>query len=135
MADNEIDYSCLNNLEKKLNEMGRKGAKILGEALSEGAEVILDEMKKTSSFSDRTGRLRKGLSISKPSSDKGRKIVKIGINKSDNSEIFYGKFIEYGTTNGKRSIAAKPYMRPALENKRNEALEIAKNKIKDALEL
>ena len=121
MAD--LDYSCLNDLQKKLTEMGRRGNKIIGEAIEEGGKVILEEMKKTSSFSDRSGRLRNGLSISKPKKEKGQQIVKIGINKDDNSEIFYGKFIEYGTTNGKRSIAAKPYMRPALENKKNEAIE------------
>ena len=75
------------------------------------------------------------MSISKPSKEKGKKIVKIGINKDDNSEIFYGKFIEYGTTNGTRSISAKPFMRPALENKKNEAIEIAKSEIRTALDL
>jgi HK97 gp10 family phage protein len=117
----------------RLDEMGRKGTKIADNAIMKGATVILDEMKKTSSFSDRTGNLRKKLSISKPVTDNGRKIVKIGINKSDNSEIFYGKFIEYGTTNRGKTITAKPYMRPALENKRKEALEIAKNEMKKEL--
>lgn len=130
-----LDYSCLNNLQKKLNEMGRKGEKVVGQAIEKGAEPILQEMKKTSSFSDRSGRLRNGLSISKPSKEKGKKIVKIGINKDDNSEIFYGKFLEYGTTNGTRSISAKPFMRPALENKKNEAIEITESEIRKALDL
>lgn len=130
---NDIDFSSIENFKMRLYEMGRKGTKIADNAIIKGATVILDEMKKASSFSDRTGNLRKKLSISKPVTDNGRKIVKIGINKSDNSEIFYGKFIEYGTTNRGKTITAKPYMRPALENKRKEALEIAKNEMKKGL--
>ena len=102
---NGIDFSCMDKLSAKLKEMGRKGSRIESEALKKGAEVILEEMKRTSAFSDRSGNLRKGLKIDKVRTQKGVKYVKIGIQKDDNSEIFYGKFIEYGTVNGKRSLA------------------------------
>lgn len=130
---NGIEFDCIDNLSKRLKELGKKGKKIQDEALIEGAEVILKEMKKTSAFSDRSGNLRKGLKISKPKTIKGIRAVKIGIQKDDNSDIFYGKFIEYGTTNGKRSIVAKPFMRPAFESKKVEALNVTKNKMKEGL--
>lgn len=130
---NGIDFSCMDKLSAKLKEMGRKGSRIESEALKKGAEVILEEMKRTSAFSDRSGNLRKGLKIDKVRTQKGVKYVKIGIQKDDNSEIFYGKFIEYGTVNGKRSLAPKPFMRPAFEKKKSEALEVTKNVIKGAL--
>lgn len=93
---NEIDFTCVEDYKKKLEEMGKKSIKLEDKAITAGAEIILKEMKTTSSFSDRTGKLREGLSISKPSKVKGARVVKIGIQKDDNSEIFYGKFIEYG---------------------------------------
>ncbi len=129
---NEIDFSCILKYQKKLEEMGRRGVKIENEALTAGAEIILKEMKNTSSFSDRTEKLRKGLEISKPQKIQGVKTVKIGIQKDDNSSIFYGKFIEYGTSRG---IVAKPFMRPAFENKRKEALEKTKEVIRKGIGL
>ena len=62
---NEIDFSCIDNLSKKIKELGKKGAKIENEALLKGAEVILKEMKKTTAFDDRTRKLRQGLKIDK----------------------------------------------------------------------
>ena len=130
---NEIDFSCIDNLSKKIKELGKKGAKIENEALLKGAEVILKEMKKTTAFDDRNKKLREGLKIDKVRTQNGVKYVKIGIQKDDNSDIFYGKFIEYGTTNGSRSIVAKPFMRLAFENKREEAKAITVNVMKGAL--
>lgn len=130
---NELDFSCMDKFSTKLKELGRKGSKIENEALTKGAEVILEEMKKTSSFSDRSGKLRAGLKLDKVRTKKGVKSIKIGIQKDDTSEIFYGKFIEYGTVNGSRSLTPKPFMRPAFEKKKGEALEVTKAVIKGAL--
>lgn len=132
MSDS-INFDCIDNLSEKLKSMGRKGIKIQDRALTKSGEIILNEMKKTSKFQDRTGKLRKGLKISKPKTIKGVRTVKIGIQKDDNSEIFYGKFIEFGTTNGKRSIPPRPYMRPAFEKKKDEALEITKQEIRKGI--
>lgn len=130
---NKIDFSCIDNLSKKINELGKKCSKIENDALLKGAEVIMKEMKKTTAFDDRTKKLREGLKIDKVRTQKGVKSVKIGIQKDDNSDIFYGKFIEYGTNNGNRSIVAKPFMRPAFENKKEEAKAITVNVMKGAL--
>lgn len=124
-----IDFSCIEDYKKKLEELGRKGARIENKALEESAKPILEEMKKTSSFRDRTGRLRKGLKIDKPKKIKGVKTVKIGITKEDNSEIFYSRFFEYGTS----KMTAKPFMRPALDKKRREAVEKMKEIIRREL--
>ena len=127
-----IDFSCIEDFKKRLEEMGKQGAKLEKRALEEGAKPILEEMERTSSFSDRTGRLRKALKISKVATSKGNKYIKIGIQKDDNSEVFYGKFIEYGTSTG---LIARPFMRPAFERKRKEALEKTKDVIREGLGL
>lgn len=129
---NEIDFSCIEEYKKKLEEMGRKGSQLENKALTESAEIILDEMKKTTRFEDRSGKLREGLKVDKPKKVKGIKTVKIGVTKEDNSEIFYAKFLEYGTSRG---VVARPFMRPAFEKKRKEALKKMENILRGALKV
>lgn len=39
-----IDFSCIDDLQKKLEVMGRKGSKLENEALLAGAEIINKEI-------------------------------------------------------------------------------------------
>lgn len=128
MSSYEVDYSCIDNFQKKLKEMGRKGARLENQALIAGAEIINKEVVKNAP--ERKGHAKRYLKVSKVSIEKGIKVVKVGISKGDNSEAFYLKFHEYGTS----KMVAKPFMRPAFENKRREALEITKNVIRKGLE-
>ena len=123
----ELDFSCIDDYRKKLEALGRKGTRIENKALEEGAEPILQEMVKNCPV--RTGKAKKHLTKSKPKKEKGIQIVKIGVQKSDNSEAFYLKFYEWGTS----KQIARPFMRPAFENKRKEALEITKGIIREEI--
>jgi len=124
-----IDFSSIDSIEKKLKEMGNKGKKLKDIALNEGAQIILNEMEKTRSFKDRSGKLRKGLKLSKATNFKGARVIKIGVQKSDNSKIFYAKMLEWGTS----KMSARPFMRPAYEKKRKEALEKTKSVLRQSL--
>lgn len=126
----EIDFSCIEDLQKKLEDMGRKGSTLENKALIEGAEVINKEI--VANAPVRTGNAKKHLTISKVKKEKGIKVVKVGVNKEDNSEAFYLKFYEYGTSRGQ---VARPFMRPAFERKRKEALEKTHQVIKEGLGL
>ena len=128
MSSINFDFSCIDKLQDELREMGRKGINIEKKALEEGAEPILNEIIKNCPV--RTGKAKKHLKISKPKKEKGRLVVKIGVNKEDNSEAFYLKFYEWGTSRGQVAI---PFMRPAFENKKKEALEITKKVIMEEL--
>lgn len=44
MSDFEIDFSCIEKLEKRAKEMGTKGSKVVNKALDAGADIILNEM-------------------------------------------------------------------------------------------
>ncbi len=125
----DLDFSDLDKLQKRLDEMGRKGSILENKALLAGAEVINKEVVKNAP--ERTGHAKKYLKVSKVSKEKGIKVVKIGISKGDNSEAFYLKFHEYGTS----KMAARPFMRPAFERKRKEALEATHKVIKEGLGL
>lgn len=124
-----LEFSDLDKLQKRLDEMGRKGSTLENKALLAGAEVINKEVVKNAP--ERTGHAKKYLKVSKVSKEKGIKVVKVGISKGDNSEAFYLKFHEYGTS----KMAARPFMRPAFERKRKEALEKTYEVIKEGLGL
>ena len=125
----DLDFSDLDKLQKRLDEMGRKGSTLENKALLAGAEVINKEV--VNNAPERTGHAKKYLKVSKVSKEKGIKVVKVGISKGDNSEAFYLKFHEYGTS----KMAARPFMRPAFERKRKEALEATHKVIKEGLGL
>lgn len=125
----ELDFSSIEELQKRLEEMGRKGSSLENKALIAGAEIINREIIRNAP--ERTGHAKKFLKVSKVSKEKGIKVVKVGISKGDNSEAFYLKFHEYGTS----KMPARPFMRPAFERKRKEALEATHKVIKEGLEL
>lgn len=125
--NNELDFSCIDDYRRKLEELGRKGTNIEKKALEEGSEPILKEM--IDNCPVRTGKAKKHLKKSKPKKEKGIVTIKIGVNKEDNSEAFYLKFSEWGTS---RQIA-RPFMRPAFERKKEEGLEITKKVIREEL--
>lgn len=127
----DLEIKGMSELVDKVQELGRKGNSIQNEALLKAAQPILDEAVKTTQFHDRTGRLRKNLKISRPKSNGSTKYVLIGIDKSDISEIFYGKFIEFGTS----KHPARPFLHPAYLNHKEEAKEIIKNELRNALGL
>lgn len=128
-----IDYSSLEDFQKKIEEMGRKGSRIENKALLEGAEIINKEIVKNAPVRKKGSKgSKKYLKVSKVTKEKGAKVVKIGVSKADNSEAFYLKFYEYGTSRGQ---VARPFMRPAFERKRKEASEATKEVIRKELGL
>jgi len=107
----EFKLEGLQELEQILQEIGKKASRIENKAIKKAAEPILEDAKTTTAFTDRTGKLREGLKISNIKNKNGEKYVEIGITKGDNSEIFYGKFLEWGTS----KMAARPFLQPAYE--------------------
>lgn len=127
----EVEIKGMNELVAKAQELGRKGKSIQNKALLAGAQPILNEAVQTTEFKDMTGRLRKDLKIGRPKSKGNTKYVLVGIDKGDISEVFYGKFIEFGDS----TQPAKPYLGPAYENHKAEAREIIKTVLKEGLGL
>lgn len=124
-----MELTGLDELIKKLEDMGKAGEKIENKALKRAGKVILDEAKENVPF--RKGKLKEGLKLSGIKRKGTRKYLLVGIQKNDNSKIFYGKFLEFGTS----KMAAKPFMEPAYQNKKEEAKEIIKQELKQGLGL
>jgi HK97 gp10 family phage protein len=109
----EVSMSGMDELMQKLEEMGNKAGKIQNEALKKAAETVLDSAKEKVPVD--TGKLKDTLDMSTVKTKNGEKYIEVGITKGDNSEIFYGKFIEWGTS----QRPATPYLQPAYEENQN----------------
>lgn len=61
----------------------------------------------------------------------GKKYRNQGKKKNLSQDAFYWRFVEFGT----RKMAARPFLRPALEAKRYEAAEAIKTRLAERIEL
>ena len=121
-----FDVQGFEELTKKLESMGKKGAKIEDEALQKAAEPILQDAKSTTAFKDVSGKLRKSLKISKVKKNKGIKFVWVGdVDKQAN----YSWYVEYGDARS----AERPFLRPAYDRNKKQVFEIIKNEIANEL--
>ena len=124
----------------------------LRSAVSAGAKVIVDEAKRLAPQGE-TGNLRKALyryrsrSQSAPGKEtflvgvrkgkkdyadtaKNRRLNRVGKKYTVEGEAYYWRFLEFGTS----KMAAKPFLRPAFESRKNNALEVIQKKLADAIE-
>ncbi|HEY5576209.1 MAG TPA: HK97-gp10 family putative phage morphogenesis protein [Clostridiaceae bacterium] len=125
----EISLEGVDALINRLNAMNVNVNKLVNTALQAAAEPVLADAKSTSEFVDRTGKLRKGLKTSNVQTKDGMKYILVGVDKADNSKIFYGKFIEFGTS----KMPARPFMQPAFEKNKNEIERIIADTLKEGL--
>jgi len=124
-----LEVKGMQELLDKLTKLGKKGSRIENKAILAAAKPILDAAVSTNAFRDRTGKGRAGLKINRVKSKGDTKTVLIGIEKGDISEIFYMKFLEFGTS----KMSARPYLGPAYEAHKAEAIEIIKSEFKKGL--
>lgn len=113
MAD--IELEGVDEILNKLQQIGNNISRLENKALKNAAQPVLDDAKSSNSFNDRSGNLRKGLKISNIKNKEGVKYVLVGVDKSDNSKIYYGKFLEFGTS----KMSARPFMQPAYEKNKD----------------
>jgi len=123
----EVNLFGMDELMKKLEEMGNKAGRIQNNALKTAAETVLESAKDKVPVD--TGKLKDTLGISKVKTKDGAKYIEVGITKGDNSDIYYGKFIEWGTS----QRPATPYLQPAYEENIKNINEIIKQELKEGL--
>ena len=126
MASCKIDLVGMDKLINTLSEMGRKGTLAMTKALEKGAEPILENMKNTDMFDDRTGDLRKSLKISKVKTRKSGKYIWIG---DIDREAPYEWYVENGTSDKE----ARPFMRTAYREEKAKALSIIREEMSSAV--
>ena len=122
-------------LDRKLKALPRKVAKkILRQALRAGAKIILAQAKANAPVA--TGQLKKSLKVrAMKRTRKGTVGFKVQTKAGDfKGDEFYGSFLEYGFRRGKRPgkgaeytreiVPAQPFMRPAFDSKKDEAVAV-----------
>jgi HK97 gp10 family phage protein len=122
----DINLSGMDDLIDQLDLMVSNSKQVIDDALKSAAEPILADAQQTTAFVDRSGRLRKSLAISKTQIKKGQTYVLAGSLKKG---IYYARLVEYGHSTAR----AHPFMAPAFERHKEEAYQIIKEKLTEAL--
>lgn len=122
-----IELMGVNEILNKLQQIGSNVGRLENKALKNAAEPVLEDAK--TNVSVRTGKLKKGLKITNVKKKENIKYILVGVDRGDNSEIFYGKFIEFGTS--KR--AAHPFLQPAYEKNKDDIKRIIAETLKEGL--
>lgn len=119
-----IHLEGADELNQALRRVGDRASGILlKQAAEAGAEVIADEAKRLAPRD--TGALADGITAKVHRAQHGRAQVNIGIGKRE----WYGQLIELGT----EKMPARPFLRPALDSKAEEAIEAVGDALRNAL--
>lgn len=115
----EVDTRSLDEILKTLDKMNDLTQKQVSAAAKAGAKYIQKKAKEKApvsldgSHGRPKGFLKKSIKIkAEKSKTKGKKVYTVGIGGG----AFYGVFLEYGT----KKIKARPFLRPALDNEKEE---------------
>jgi len=120
----KLELEGMEELIDKVNKLGEKGEVIKKKALDKAGELVKSTMETRAPKSEETKRhMAENIQVSEIQKENGVDFIKIGPNKGDNSEFFYSKFTEWGTS----KIPAQHWAeKSVLENKReiNETIKI-----------
>lgn len=125
----KITLEGLQELTAQIEKLGKNKASTIKGGLYKSAVLIRDDMNKRINKSRIKHKHLKG-SIPTTISAVGENYqATIGFQKSDNSDLFYAKMLEWGTT----KMSAKPFMQPAFNSKRKQAFDKLTQTVREAL--
>ncbi len=112
----KLELEGMEELIDRVNKLGEKGEVIKKKALDKAGELVKSTMETRAPKSEETKRhMAENIQVSEIQKDNGVDFIKVGPNKGDNSEFFYSKFTEWGTS----KIPAQHWAeKSVLENKR-----------------
>ena len=113
----KIELQGIEGLIDKVNKLGENGEEIKKNVLEKAGEFVKESMEKKAPRSDSSKKhMADHIKISEIENEDGVDLIKIGPNKGDNSEFYYSKFTEWGTS----KIPAQHWAeKSVLENKKN----------------
>lgn len=95
----KIDLDGMQELIAKVNKLGSRGDKIKQDALTKAAGLVKKSMEEKAPKSQlQKKHMANNIQISEIDTVDGIDFIQIGPNKGDNSEFFYSKFTEWGTS-------------------------------------
>ncbi|MCM8710848.1 HK97 gp10 family phage protein [Clostridium sp. SYSU_GA19001] len=127
----KIELEGMQELIDRVNKLGARGDVIKKRALDKAGNLVKTSMEKNAPRSNKTKRhMADNIKVSDIEKENGVDFIEIGPNKGDNSEFFYSKFTEFGTS----KITAQHWAeKSVLENKR-EINNIIKEELQRGLE-
>lgn len=95
----KIELEGMQELIERVNKMGSKGEEIKKKALNKAGAMVKNSMEQKAPRSQENKRhMADNIQVSDIEQEDGLDFIKIGPNKGDNSEFFYSKFTEWGTS-------------------------------------
>jgi len=122
----DMELTGLDEILKWAEETSERVSMVIDPALKAAAEPMLSELQHTSAFADKTGKLRKSFKISKVRKKKDQASIWVG---DVDGDVPYAWPLERGTSR----FVAHPFMRPAFERQKENAYQIMREKIKEAI--
>lgn len=127
----KIELEGMQELIDRVNKLGAKGETIKKKALDKAGNLVKGSMEKKAPRSSLSKKhMADNIKVSDIEKENGMDFVEIGPNKGDNSEFFYSKFSEWGTSSQPAQHWAE---NSVLENKR-EINNIIKEELQRGLE-
>lgn len=95
----KIELEGMQELIDKVNKLGLKGEVIKKKTLDKAGELVKGSMERKAPRSEIDKKhMADNINVSDIKNENGVDFVNIGPNKGDNSEFFYSKFTEFGTS-------------------------------------
>lgn len=127
----KIELEGMQEVIDRVNKLGAKGEIIKKKALDKAGNLVRVSMEKKAPRSSLSKKhMADNIKVSDIEKENGMDFVEIGPNKGDNSEFFYSKFSEWGTSSQQAQHWAE---KSVLENKR-EINNIIKEELQRGLE-
>lgn len=126
-----IELEGMQELIDRVNKLGAKGEDIKKKALNKTGELIKSSMERKAPRSAESKKhMADNIDISDIEKEDGVDFIKIGPNKGDNSEFFYSKFTEWGTS----KIPAQHWAENSIVENKREVNEIIRDELQRGLE-
>ena len=126
-----IELEGMSELIDKVNKFGARGEVIKKKVLDKAGELVKTSMERNSPRSQETKKhMADNIEVSEIKKEDGVDFVKIGPNKGDNSEFYYSKFTEWGTS----KIPAQHWAEKSLIENKREINQTIKEELKRGLE-
>ncbi|KLU76034.1 HK97-gp10 family putative phage morphogenesis protein [Clostridium botulinum] len=127
----KIELEGMDELIDKVNKLGKKGEEIKKNTLDKVGNLVKRSMEvKAPKSKENKRHMADNINVSDIENEDGVDFVKIGPNKGDNSEFFYSKFTEFGTS----KIPAQHWAENSLLENQKEVNEIIKEELQRGLE-
>ena len=135
-----LDFDGLDAIVKDLNKMAKVlNSSMIDDALEEAIQPAYETAKKTAPRNKKghigkygNGHMADNIPL-KLVTENGLKTIEYGWEKSDNSDYFYAKFVEWGTSNNK--YPKQPFINKSMSKNKNKCFNVFSERVRKELGL